>query len=198
MTVALLVVEAIVLKTHSHTVLLHLLNVRHAHLTCKERVFTHILEVSSVVRRPVDVHARAEQHVLLTVACLLADALSVECGGLSVPSRGKAAECRVGCAGVVGPSCLIPFVPFHFRTDSVRTVGTPEFRNTEARHTGRRELALGVEDRHLFLHCHSGERVGNPLIEVAAFVHIDRNTLFYRTRGQCDQHQSGDREKIFL
>ena len=198
MAVTFLVIEAIVLKTHSHTILLHLLNVRHAHLTGKERVFTHILEVSSVVRRPVDVHTRAEKHVLLTVACLLADALSVEGSRFPIPSRGKAAECRVGGAGVVGPSGLIPFVPFHFRTDSVRAVGTPEFRNTEARHTSRRELALGVENRHLFLHCHSGERVGNPLIEVAAFVHIDRNTLFYRTRGQCDQHQSGDREKTFL
>ena len=190
MAVTLLVVEAIVLQTHSHTVLLHLLNIRYAHLSGEERVLAHILEVSSVVRRPVDVHARAEQHVLLTVACLLTYALSVERGGLSVPSRCKTSECGVGGAGVVGPSGLIPIVPFHFRTDSVRAVGTPEFRNTKTRHAWRRKFALGVENRHFFLHCHSGESVGNPFIEVAAFVHIDRNALFYRTCGQREQHQS--------
>ncbi len=90
----LLIVERKVFHACSHAILLKLLNVRHNHLPCQIRILTHILEVTSVERSAVDIHARTEQHILLAIACLLADSLAIYPGKLRIPSGGKCRQCR--------------------------------------------------------------------------------------------------------
>jgi hypothetical protein len=77
-TSCFLVVEGIMLYADSYSVLLYFLDIRNAHLSGKERIFTHIFEVTAAERGSVDVHSRAEKDVLLTVACLFSDRFSVE------------------------------------------------------------------------------------------------------------------------
>ena len=122
MTVAFLVVQSEMLEADSHAVLLNFLNIRNTHLTGKERILTHVFEVTSVVRSPVDIYARSQEDILFAVAGFLSDALSVKGRSFLVPSCCETGQCREGCAGVVCPSGLVPLVPFHFRTDAVRTV----------------------------------------------------------------------------
>ena len=144
MTLGLLVVKCIMLHANSHAILLNFLNIRHYHHTGEARVLTHIFEVASVQRSPVDIDSRSEQHILLAVAGLLSYGFAVEGGHFLAPGSGKAGKCRESDAGVIGPACLPPLVPKHFRTYAVRTVRTPEVRNSKTRHTCRRELALCV------------------------------------------------------
>ena len=49
-------------------------------MSCKVWVLTHVFEVTTIERSTVNVHARAEKHVLLPVLGFLADAYAVEFG----------------------------------------------------------------------------------------------------------------------
>ena len=77
-SVCFLIVQREMLHAHRDSVLLYLLNIRHGHLSGQIRVLAHIFEVAAAKRGAVDVHTRTEKHVLLTVARLLSDRLSVE------------------------------------------------------------------------------------------------------------------------
>ena len=78
MTVGFLIIERKMLYAHSHTVLLHLLYIRHCHLAGQKRVFAHIFEITATERCTVDIHSRTQKHILLTVARLFSDRLSVK------------------------------------------------------------------------------------------------------------------------
>ena len=52
-----LIVEGIMLHASSHAIALHPFHIGDHHLSCEIRVFTHILEISSIERCAVDVHA---------------------------------------------------------------------------------------------------------------------------------------------
>ena len=125
MAVAFLIVETIVLEAGCHAVFLYFLNVRHTHLPRQIRVFAHILEIASVIWCTVDIDARSQKHILLTVACLFSYALAVEGGKIAVPACSKTGQCRECRAGIIGPSGLVPLIPEHFRTYAVRAVGGP-------------------------------------------------------------------------
>ena len=77
-TSVLLIVKRKVLDAGSHAVLLHAADVRHNHRSRQTGVFAHILEVSPVERRAVDIHAGSEQHLFVAIKCFLADTLAVE------------------------------------------------------------------------------------------------------------------------
>ena len=140
MPVHFTVVQCIMLNAHSHSVGLHALHIGHHHLACEIGILAHILEVAAVERETVDVHAGAQKDCLVTVPGLFADILSVEPGEVPVPGGGKAAERRECRNGVVRPSRLVPFVPEDLGTDAVGAVGTPDFRNAQARDSGRTEF----------------------------------------------------------
>ena len=111
MAVFLVVVEAVVLHTGRHALRLQPLDVGHHHRGSQVRVFAHILEVASVEWCAIDVDTGAENHVLVSVACLLAQTLAIEATHPRIPRCSKTGECRKSHAGVVGLSCLFPFVP---------------------------------------------------------------------------------------
>ena len=94
MTLRLLVIERIMLHAYSDTILLNLLNIRHYHLRSKERILAHVLEVTTIKRSTVYVHARAEKHVLIAVARLLTDNLSVKSRHFLIPCSCKAGKGR--------------------------------------------------------------------------------------------------------
>ena len=73
----LLVVQGEMLYASRHAVFLEFLNIRHRHFTGEIRILAHILEVSAVKGRAVDVYAGSEQHVLLAVTCLFTDTLAI-------------------------------------------------------------------------------------------------------------------------
>ena len=117
------------------TVFLDTLDVRDNHLTCKIWILTHVLEVTSVERSTADIDARTEKDILLAVACLLTYAAAVKERHLLVPCSCKVYKGRECSTGVICPACLIPLIPKDFRTDAVRTVCVPYFRNAETRNT---------------------------------------------------------------
>lgn len=127
----LLIVQCEVLYTGGNAVFLYFLNIRHDHLGCQVRVFSHIFEITAVERCTVDVHSRAEKYVLFAVAGFFAYSLAIDGRHFFVPSGCKTGECGESHAGVTGPACLVPLVPKHLGTYAVRAVCCPEFRNTE-------------------------------------------------------------------
>ena len=184
MAIRLFVVETVMLDAAGDSVLLHFAYIRHHHFAGQVRVFAHIFEVAAVQRRTGYVDTRAEQHVFLAVAGLLAYGLAVEGSHFRVPGGCKAGQGREGDYGVIGPAGLVPLVPKHLRAYSVGAVSGPEFGYAEAGHTGARKLALGVDDCDFFFCGHTGERISDSLVEIPAFVLIDRKILF---RGAGDK-----------
>ena len=91
MAVAFLIVKCIMFQTYGNAVLLHLFNIRYAHLSGEERIFTHVLEISAVIRCPVNVYTRSEQYVFLAITCLFADALRSQVAARQL-NAGKAVQ----------------------------------------------------------------------------------------------------------
>ena len=77
MAILLIVVQCVVLYACRHAARLQSLDVRHHHPRCEIRVFAHVFEVASAERCAVDVHAGTQNHVLSTIECLFAEAVSV-------------------------------------------------------------------------------------------------------------------------
>ena len=124
-TIGFLIVESVVLDARSHSVALDALHVRYDHGRRQERILTEILETAAVKRSPAYVDAGTQEHILLPVASLLADAYSVELGQIRVPTRRESGQCRESGTGIARPASLAPFVPEDFRADTVRAVARP-------------------------------------------------------------------------
>ena len=175
MAVHLAVVQGEMFHAHGNAVGLHALHVRNDHFPGKIRVLAHILEIASVQRETVDVHAGAQQDGLVPVAGLLADALAIQAGEFAVPGGSEAAQGRERRDGVIGPSGLVPLVPEDFGPDSVRTVGTPHFGDAQARDTRGTELGLGVDHRNFLVQRHAGESIVHPRLQRLGIVQIHGN-----------------------
>ena len=121
----LLLVEGIVLHAAGDTVALERLDVVDNHGRCQIRVFAHILEVTAVERRAVEVDAWTQQDVFLAVTGLLANAFAIDGGHLGVPGGSQTGEGREGSDGIVGPIGMTPVVPVDFHADAVRAIAGP-------------------------------------------------------------------------
>ena len=155
----LLVVHGKVLYACGNPVLLDSLHIRYNHLGGKIGVFAHILKGAAPQRSAADIDAGAKQDVFFAVAGFLADAVSVQCAHFPVPGGGEVNEGRECGAGVVGPAGLVPVVPKDLRTDAVRTVRVPKFRDSKPWYAGAGELGLGVGHGHFLLKGHLGEGI---------------------------------------
>ena len=201
-TTRLLIVQRKVFHARRDAVLLHLLHVGHDHARSKVRVFAHVFEVAAVERRAVDVHARAQQHVLLPVAGLLADRLPVERRHRGVPRRGKARQRRKGRTRVVRPARLVPFVPKNLRADAVRTVRAPHLGDTQARNTRRREFRLCVQHGDLLFKRHTRQGVLDTFFKREGCVLVGRKGHVIpgsaRAAGQKKEQRQQFQGGIFL
>ena len=177
MTVHFVVVQCIVLDTGSNAVRLYALDVRDDHPAGQIGVFTHVFEVTAVQRSPIDVDTRSEQHIFIAVTGLFTDTFPVKAGNFRIPGGCQAGEGREGHTRVVGPSCLIPFVPKHFRTNTVRAVGGPAFGDSQTGNAGRTEFGLGVRQRNLFFECQPRKSVFHPFFHRFTVVQINRDFL---------------------
>ena len=72
-----LVIQGIMLHASRHTVLLQLLDIRHAHLPCQVRVFAHVLEIAPIKRRTVNVYARTQLDIFPAIQGFFAQCFSV-------------------------------------------------------------------------------------------------------------------------
>ena len=194
MTVHFMVVKGIMLNACSHSVRLHALHIRNDHPRSQVRVFSHILEISSVKRSSVYVHARTEQHTLVPVTCFFPYALSVKGRHLLIPCRSQTGQCRKGDAGIIRPSCLVPFIPQHFRTYAVRSVGSPDFRYSQPRHSCGTEFRLRMQHVDFFLQGHSSQSILDPLFYGFGLVKINRNLR--RQRGRCRDKPGNDIQNL--
>ena len=173
----LLVVDGKVLDAGGNSVLLHALHVRGHHCAGEERVLAHIFEIAPVKRGAADVHAGAQQYILLAVAGLLADSAAEEQRHFPVPGRCKAGKSGERSTGIIGPAGLVPLVPEHFGTDSVRAVGTPHLGDSEPGHAGRTEFRLGVGHRHLLLSAETRQGVLDTFFDGTRRVKIRGDVL---------------------
>ena len=172
MTVELLIVQCIMLHTGSYPILLYTFDVRNHHSGGQIRVFSHILEVTSVQGSTVDIHTGPQQDVFLAVTCLFTDTFSIKMRHFGIPCSRKTRQCRIGNTGIVCPSCLIPFIPQHFRTDTVRTVGSPYFGNSEAGNACRTKFRLCMNHLHLFFKGHPVQCIFHSLFDRLTSVQI--------------------------
>ena len=159
MAVYFVVVQREVLHTGRDTVALYTLYVRHYHLRCQIWVFAHVLEITSVERCTVDIDAGAEQHAFVAVTGFLANAFAVKQSHVGVPGSRQSGQRGKGGTGVVSPFGLLPFVPQHFGAHPHRAVGTPDFGDTQTRHTRGAELALGMDKVDFLTQGHTAESV---------------------------------------
>ena len=111
MPVFLIVVQRIVLDTGSNTLRLQTLYVGHHHTRDEEGVFTHIFKVPAAEWCTVDVHPRAEDHILATIERFLAEILTIESCHRRIPCGSQTGECREGNTRVVGLPGLLPLIP---------------------------------------------------------------------------------------
>ena len=65
-----LIVQRKMLDTCRHAILLNPLNVRHHHCGSQVWIFTHILKISAVKRRTVNIHARSKQYIFAAITRL--------------------------------------------------------------------------------------------------------------------------------
>ena len=137
----LLVVENIMLYAACHAVFLQVLYIWHHQSGREEWIFSHVLEVASAERRAIDINARSQQYVLLTIASLLAHRLAIERSKLWVPCGSKR---RKRWEGVVVPVSPSPIVPVYLYPDAVRAVGHPQFWYSQTWAAWRTELTLCV------------------------------------------------------
>ncbi len=166
-------------------------DIRHDHLSGQIRILSHIFEIPSVQRRPVNVDSGAQQDILLPVFRLFTYASSIKFRKGFVPGCSQSRQCGECRAGIICPARLVPFVPLDFGTDAVRAVGTPDFGNPESRHPRRAEFRLGVEHCDLLFQSHSRQRIFNAFLLRLASVQIDRKIAFRPCRAAgCKQNGS--------
>ena len=182
MTVELLIVQCIMLHASSHSILLHTFDVRNHHCGREVRIFSHIFEVTSVQGCTVDIHTGTQQDVFLAVTRLFTDTFSIKMRHFGIPCSSKARQCRIGNTGIVCPSCLIPFIPQHFRTDTVRTISSPYFRNSQAGNACRTKFRLCMNHLCLFFKGHPVQRIFHSLFDRLTSIQIHRSLRKGRQR----------------
>ena len=128
--IVFLIVKRIMFDAGGNTIFLYTLYVGYHHLRGEIRVFTHVFKVTTIERCAIYIHARAQQHCLVAIAGFLAYAHAVKMGNSGIPGGGETGECGECNARVIGPVGTIPFIPKHFSTYAVRTVGSPYLRDT--------------------------------------------------------------------
>ena len=175
--ILLIVVQGVVLHTGGHTLRLQTLHVGHHHARGKVGILTQILEVAPAERRAVDVHTRAQHHVLVAVQSLLAQALAVEAGQFGVPGGSQTGQCGECHTRVVGLSGLLPLVPEHVGAHTVGAVVRPQIGEAQPLHTRRRELRLRVYHSYLLVQRHALQGVIDALLQRLALVEIDGHSL---------------------
>ena len=93
--VKFLIVKRIMFDTCSHALLLDTLDVRYDHFGRQTWVLTHIFKISSTERCPVDVAARSQQNILLSITGLLSDRDTIEMRQLRIPCGRKSRQRRI-------------------------------------------------------------------------------------------------------
>ena len=129
-TVDFLIIQRIVLYTGSYTILLHTLYIRNHHAGSQIRIFTHILKVTSIQRSTVNVDTGTQKDILVAITRLFTDTFSIKQRHIRVPCSSQTSQCRISHTRVIGPASLIPLIPKHFGTNTMRTIRHPVFRNT--------------------------------------------------------------------
>ena len=188
MTVEFLIVQCIMLHASSHSILLHTFDVRNHHCGREVRIFSHIFEVTSVQGCTVDIHTGAQQNIFFAITSLFTDTFSVKMRHFGIPCSSKTRQCRIGNTRVVCPSCLIPFVPQHFRTDTVRTISSPYFRDTKTGNACRTKFRLCMNHLYLFFKGHPVQRIFHSLFDRLTCVQIHR---FLRKKQTVQSSQTG-------
>ena len=188
-----LVIERKMLDAGSDPILLHPLYIRHYHRGRQAGIFSHILEVTSVERGAIDIDAGTEQNVFAAIEGFFSDALAVQQGHVCIPRSGKTGERRERHTTVIGPTGLIPLIPFHFRAYAVRAVGAPQSGNTESRYPGRRELTLGMQQSDFLVERHAPEGIFHTLLHRSVGIQIDLRCK----RSCCQKGSKSDKQDTF-
>ena len=104
------------LNARGYSVGLNTSYISRSHLTCKQRIFGEILEVSAATRVALDVHAGSEKNVDMLVDCFLTEHLAHFLTQLVVPavshrSGGRETSCGNGCvkSEVIGSGSLFTY-----------------------------------------------------------------------------------------
>ena len=192
----LLVVQGIVLHADGHAVLLHFLDVGHAHHAGQVGVFAHVLEVAAVQRGTVDVDTGTEQHVLLAVDGFLADGLAILGGHLGIPRGGQAGQGGESRDTIVGLVRIPPVVPIDFGTHAVGAVAPPQLGNAEAGHAGTGKLAVSMAKGHFLLQRHAAQGILHTLFDGFRIIQINRRLSRQAACGQ--QRGAGNGGKEFV
>ncbi len=171
-----LIVETEVLYAGCDTVALNTLYILYRHLAAQIRVFAHIFKVPAAQWCSENIDSGTEKDILLPVARLFADTDPIQTRHFFIPCRSQTRQGRKGHYGIVCPPGLVPFVPLHFRTDSVGAVRAPQFRNAKAGNTGGTEFALGVDNCDFLFQTHPSEKVFHPLFNRQVLV-LERKFL---------------------
>ena len=174
MAILLVVVQRIVLHAGRHALRLQSLHVGHHHARGQPRVLAHVLEVAAAKRSAIDVHARAENHVLAAITSLLAQALAVETCQVRIPSSRQTRQGGEGHTRVVGLTGLHPLVPEHVGTNAVRAVVGPEVGHSQTRNACCREFRLCVDHADFLVERHARQCVFDALLHGLRLVEIER------------------------
>ena len=172
----LLIIQCIVFHTSSYTVRLHSLNVRHRQTGSQIRVFAHILEVTSVQRRTVDIYTRSQEDIFLTITCFRPDSLSISISHIRVERSSQTSQSRKCRTRVGSPVCPIKVSPKHLGSHSVGSVAHPQFRYSQTGTTCRAEIGLCMNHSHFLFQRHTRKRIFHPLFDCFVFIQIDRSS----------------------
>ena len=184
----LLLVQRIMLHATGHAVALQPLDVGDAEAGSQQRILAHVLKVTSVERRAVQVDPRSQQHRLAAVASLLAHHLAIKFRQRGVPRGRQTRQGRECRTGIVGPLGMVPVVPVDFHAHAMRSVAHVQFRNAESLHAGAGKLTLCVAEPHLLLQRHLPERLLHHLLQFPVGLCRD---------GEREQEGSQDSQFLF-
>ena len=110
----------------------------------ESRIFTHILEVSSVKRCPCDIYSRSKLNVFLPIVRLFTESLTVLRRKFHIPAGCKNRKSRKCRTGIIGSFRFCPTVVKDFASYTERSVIHPQLRNAESLHSGRTEFGLSM------------------------------------------------------
>ena len=152
-----LVVQRIMLDTGRYAVALKPLNIRHSHPRSQQGVFAHVFEIPSVQRRPVNIHARPQQHILVAVTGLFADGNPVRVGQFGIEGSRKTRQGRKCRTVIARPAGIVEIAPVDLGAHPVRAVAHPQLRNAEAGNSGRTEHGLRMHHGDFLLQRHPSQ-----------------------------------------
>ena len=190
--VGFVIIECVVLDAGRNTSRLQSLNIGGNHDRCEIRILAHILEVAAIEGRAIDVDARTQDHVLATVAGLLAQGTAIAVRELWVPGGSQASERRKSHAGVVGLPSLFPLVPQHIGAHAMRSVIGPEVGQAKPLDARRRELALRMDDGNLVVERKPRHEVVDARFYGLGVVEIDGLLRHDAETHKCLKNEKGE------